>query len=77
LLKRLAQRSGRSKSDVLRAALHRLAEESAGTSESDYALISDLVASASGGPEDLAREHKKVYRDALRKKHRRRSKVFS
>jgi predicted DNA-binding protein len=73
LLKRLAQRSGRSKSDVLRDALHCLARESAGIAESDsvYAVVSDLVGRASGGPENLAREHKKAYRDALGRKHRR------
>lgn len=73
LLKRLAQRSGRSKSDVLREALHCLARESGGIPEGEsvYAVVSDLVGCASGGPESLARDHKKAYRDALRKKHRR------
>ena len=73
LLTHLAQRSGRSKSDLLRDALHCLARESVGIAESDsvYALVSDLVGRASGGPETLAREHKKAYREAPGTKHHR------
>ena len=72
LLQRLARRSGRSKSEILREALHRMAEEppEAAASNGPYSLISDLVGIV-GGPTTLARDHKKIYRDALAKKHRR------
>lgn len=73
LLERLAKRSGRSKSDVLREALHRLAEESADSAENDslYAQISDLVGVASGASVAGGRQHKRAYRDVLAQKHRR------
>jgi len=73
LLKRLARRSGRSKSEVLREALHRMAAEPAAANENGgpYSLIPDLIGVVSNGPAGLAREHKKAYRDALAKKHRR------
>ena len=72
LLEELTWRSGRSKSEVLREALHRLAESTgSGDRSGPYALISDLVGSARGGPATPAREHKKAYRAALTAKHRR------
>jgi len=72
LLRRLARRSGRSKSDVLREALHRMAERSAEVEAeaSVYSLIRDLVGAARRGPADLARRHKQAYREALARKHR-------
>lgn len=72
LLQRLARRSGRSKSEVLREALRRYAEEPEPSENSGfYALIADLVGTAHGGPEALAREHKNTYLEALKGKHRR------
>ena len=73
LLKRLARRSGRSKSEILRDALDRMAERSATEADetSVYSLIPDLVGAAGEGPADLARRHKQAYRDSLARKHRR------
>jgi predicted DNA-binding protein len=74
LLKRLARRSGRSKSEVLREALHRMAERSVAEVEAEasvYSLIPDLVGAARQGPPDLARRHKQAYRESLARKHRR------
>lgn len=72
ILQRLARRSGRSKSEVLREAVRRMAEEPTEMlgSSGPYALISDLVGIASG-PGKLAREHKKLYRERLKEKHSR------
>jgi len=65
LLRRLAQSSGRTKSDVLREAVVRLAEEYAAScpTDSPYARIADLVGIARGGPRDVARGHKQAFRD--------------
>ena len=73
LLRQLARTSGRTKSDILREAVVRLAEEHEVSSSADnpYALISDLVGIAHGGPPDIARRHKRVFRDALSKRARR------
>lgn len=72
ILQRLARRSARSKSDILREAVRRMAEEPAESADSSgpYALISDLVGIVSG-PGNLARNHKKTYRELLAEKHRR------
>ena len=72
LLRRLAQRSGRSKSDVIREALNRLAEESTGgVAEGDlYASVADLMGCIRGGTRPPARQHKRTYRESLEKKHR-------
>jgi len=73
LLKRLARQGRRSKSEVIRDALHRLAEESTGSAEAagPYELVSDLVGIAEGGTQTLARDHRKAYREALARKRRR------
>ena len=73
LLKRLARRSGRSKSEVLRDALHRVAEPSADDDEaaSVHSLIADLVGAAGQSKANLARRHKHAYREALARKHSR------
>lgn len=72
LLQRLARRSGRSKSEVLREALRRYAEEPEPSENNGlYALIADLVGTARGGAEALAREHKNAYLEALKRKHHR------
>lgn len=73
LLRRLARTSGRTKSDVLREALVRLAEQHDATSsvESPYSLVADLVGIARGGPSDLAGRHKQAFRDALSKRNQR------
>ena len=73
LLRRLARTSGRTKSDILREAVVRLAEEHEMSSSADspYALISDLVGIACHGPPDMARRHKQAFRDRLLNKARR------
>ncbi|MFQ6023918.1 MAG: ribbon-helix-helix protein, CopG family [Acidiferrobacterales bacterium] len=72
LLRRLARRSGRTKSDMLREALLRLAEEedTAARAGHPYAMMSDLVGIATGGPPELARAHKRAFREALSKRNR-------
>lgn len=67
ILRRLARSSGRTKSEILREALLRFSESHAEGSlgEGPYVLISDLVGVAEGGPDDLARNHKRAYREAL------------
>lgn len=70
LLRRLACASGRTKSEVIREALHRMAAGAAEAAEpqSLYHAVEDLVGIAEG-PEDLAEHHKQRFRDKL---HRRR-----
>jgi predicted DNA-binding protein len=72
LLKLLARRSGRTKSEVIRDALHRMAENAreAGEPESVYQTVEDLVGIAEDGPEDLARQHKKRFREKLDRRRR-------
>lgn len=73
LLNRLAQTHRRTKSDILREALRRLAQDKQ-INEVDngpYALVADLVGIAQGGPDDLARHHKQAFRDLLASKQRR------
>lgn len=72
LLKRLATSSGRSKSEVIREALHRLSEEPQRSREQGglFDSIADLVGIADAGPEHLAREHKKRFRKKLGKRQR-------
>ena len=72
LLNRLAQTHRRTKSDILREALHRLAQdEHAKEADGPYALIADLIGIAQGGPDNLARHHKQVFQDILINKQRR------
>ena len=72
LLRRMARTNGRTKSDILREAVVRLAEEHSASSPADgpYALIADLVGIARGGPRDVARGHKQAFRDVLSNKAR-------
>ena len=73
LLHRLARTSGRTKSDILREALVRLAKEheASFTVNTPYALMADLIGIAQGGPRDVARRHKQAFRDALSNRARR------
>ena len=72
LLRRLARASGRTKSEVIREALHRLAAETAKLNEpqSLYDAMEDLVGIADDGPEDLAERHKERFREKLRRPRR-------
>ena len=67
LLNRLARVRQRTKSDILREALHRLAQdEQAREAElSPYDRMADLVGIAQGGTDDLARNHKQAFRDIV------------
>jgi predicted DNA-binding protein len=67
LLRKLARTSGRTKSEVIREALHRMSEEARGVAEVGgiYNAIEDLVGIANDGPDDLARQHKKRFREKL------------
>lgn len=67
LLRRLARSSGRTKSEVIREALHRMAGANAEAAEPEsvYHAIEDLVGIADNGPEDLAEQHKKRFREKL------------
>lgn len=71
LLQRLARARGRTKSEIIRDALHRMAASRSEVAEpaSLYHAIEDLIGIADDGPEDLAERHKQRFRDKL---HRRR-----
>jgi Arc/MetJ-type ribon-helix-helix transcriptional regulator len=74
LLDRLVRTYEKSRSEILRDAIRRLAEEAArpvGEHEGPFALVADLIGIADGGPPDLARRHKEAYRERLRKSRRR------
>jgi len=65
LLRTLAHTSGRTKSEVIQEALHRMSEEVRSTAKTGslYHAIEDLVGIAENGPKDLARQHKHRYRE--------------
>jgi predicted DNA-binding protein len=67
LLRRLARSSGRTKSEVIRDALRGMAGNirEMAEPESLYLAIEDLVGIADGGPDDLARQHRKRFREKL------------
>lgn len=67
LLNKMARSSDRSKSEIIRKALHRMAEETRSTAETGslYDAIEDLVGIADVGPGDLARHHKQRFREKL------------
>lgn len=70
LLRRLTRTSGRTKSEIIREALQRMAGGAgeAADAESLYHAIEDLVGIAEDGPEDLAGKHKTQFRDKLRRR---------
>lgn len=68
LLKRLAQQSRRSKSEVIRDALHRMAESPETVEHNGpYDLVADLVGVVDT-PSPAARHHKRTYARSLAKK---------
>ena len=73
LLNRLAHTQRRTKSDILREALHRMAqdEQANETKQGPFAVVADLIGIAQGGPDDIARHHKQAFRDLLASKQRR------
>ena len=72
LLRRLAQRTGRSRSHIIRDAIARLAEAEPLPEAGPYALVTDLVGVAQGGPPDLARRSAEAFRRLLVERGRRR-----
>lgn len=69
LLKRLARQSRRSKSEVIRDALHRMAEApETGGHDGPSDLVADLIGVVDT-PSPAARHHKRAYARALAKKH--------
>ena len=72
LLDQLAQTRHRTKSDILREALRRFAqdEQSKDVNNGPYALVADLIGIAHDGPDNLARRHKEAFRNLLASKHR-------
>jgi predicted DNA-binding protein len=67
VLRRLARRTGRTKSDVLREAIARMAEpEDLEPSGSFLAMVADLVGVTRRGPEDHARRSEELFRTRLR-----------
>ncbi len=66
VLRRIAKRTGRTKSDVLREAILRLAERRDTEPDGSFlSMISDLVGIGTGGPPDLARRSGEVFRERL------------
>jgi len=66
VLRRVARRTGRTKSDVLRDAILRMARrEDLEPGGSFLARISDLVGIGSGGAPDLARRSEEIFRERL------------
>ncbi|MGH2348742.1 MAG: ribbon-helix-helix protein, CopG family [bacterium] len=70
-VRRLAKQHGRTKSEVIRDAIARMAEESASPPiSSAYEAVEDLLGMASGGPPDLARRADHVFADLLAQRRR-------
>ena len=65
MLRRIARRTGRSKSQVIREALLRLTEQTSepAAGRSLYHRIKDLVGVSSGGPPDLASRSEEYLRE--------------
>lgn len=73
VLRRMARRRGRTKSEILREAILRLAErEDIEPGESFLEAVRDLVGIGSGGPPDLARRSEEIFRERLMVGRRRR-----
>lgn len=72
-VRRLAQRTRRTKSAVIREAIERLAqdEQHARTTPGTYSSVADLIGIARGGPPDLARRAGEAFRQLLVAKGRR------
>lgn len=67
VVRRLARQTRRTKSQVIREAIARMAEQvgSPPRRDSTYAAIEDLLGIAHGGPSDLARRADESFRDLL------------
>lgn len=72
VLHRIARRTGRTKSEVLREAILRLADrEDIEPGHSFLDMVRDLVGVGTGGPPDLARRSEEVFRTRLLERQRR------
>ena len=67
LVTRLARKSGRTKSQVIRDAIRNLARSEAATesAEGPYEAIAHLIGCASGGPKDLSERTGEKFRKLL------------
>ncbi len=69
VVRRLARQTRRTKSEVIREAIARMAEEgNTPRPSSPYAAVEDLVGIARGGPPDLARRADEAFKDLLIRK---------
>ena len=75
LLERLAKKKSQTRSQVIREAIETLAERESesGQNENAYEQIQDLVGCVSGGPKDLSTKTGRRFKDAVKKKHEKRS----
>jgi hypothetical protein len=66
-VRRLARQTRRTKSEVIREAIARMAEQAGGAPRGDsaYAVVEDLLGIARGGPHDLARRADEAFRNLL------------
>jgi hypothetical protein len=73
LLEQLARIHQRTKSEIMREALRRLALDTQvkDVDNEPHTLVADLIGIAQGGPDNLARRHKQAFRDLLASKQRR------
>ena len=67
LIKRLAKKTGRTKSQVIRDAIQALARSEAASEpkEGPYEAIAHLIGCASGGPKDLSERTGEKFRNLL------------
>ncbi len=69
VVRRLARQTRRTKSEVIREAIARMAEEGdTPRPSSPYAAVEDLIGIAHGGPPDLARRADEAFQDLLVRK---------
>lgn len=69
VLRRIARRTGRTKSDILRDAILRMARrQDVEPGNSFLDLIGHLVGIGVGGPPDLARRSEQVFKERLRER---------
>lgn len=70
ILENLCATQGRTKSDVLRDALHLAATEASNQNDmsNPASLVEDLIGCVDDAPSDLARNHKQRFRDILETK---------
>jgi len=71
LLREMARRTGRTKSDILREAVMLLVQsEQGGVKRTPYETVADLLGIAEGGPSDLARRGREILKGKLTSRQR-------